>query len=120
MLRPNPIAGRTLQHADWAPLFALLEAEGVPLCVHEGTTQDVPQSGRDRFTDFALRHVASHPHEQQLACLGLVMGGVLGRHTGLRVVFLESGCGWLPAWLERMDDHAHAWGGHAEAAARTE
>jgi predicted TIM-barrel fold metal-dependent hydrolase len=110
MLRPNPIAGRTLQHADWAPLWELLEAEGVPLCVHEGTTQEVPQSGRDRFEDFALRHVASHPHEQQLACLGLVMGGVLERHPGLRVVFLESGCGWLPAWLERMDDHAHSWG----------
>ncbi len=110
MLRPNPIAGRTLQHEDWAPLWELLEAEGVPLCVHEGTTQEVPQSGRDRFTDFALRHVASHPHEQQLACLGLVMGGVLERHPGLRVVFLESGCGWLPSWLERMDDHAHSWG----------
>ena len=110
MLRPNPIAGRTLQHEDWTPLWELLEAEGVPLCVHEGTTQDVPQSGRDRFADFALRHVASHPHEQQLACLGLVMGGVLERHPGLRVVFLECGCGWLPSWLERMDDHAHAWG----------
>lgn len=110
MLRPNPIAGRTLLHADWAPLFALLEAEGVPLCVHEGTTQEVPQSGRDRFADFALRHVASHPHEQQLACLGLAMGGVLERHPGLRVAFLESGCGWLPSWLERMDDHARSWG----------
>jgi len=110
MLRPNPIAGRTLQHADWAPLWELLETEGVPLCVHEGTTQEVPQSGLDRFADFALRHVASHPHEQQLACLGLVMGGVLERHPGLRVVFLESGCGWLPSWLERMDEHAHSWG----------
>jgi predicted TIM-barrel fold metal-dependent hydrolase len=110
MLRPNPIAGRTLTHPDWTPLWQLLEAEGLPLCVHEGTTQEVPQSGRDRFEDFALRHVASHPHEQQLACLGLVMGGVLERHPGLRVVFLESGCGWLPHWLERMDEHASSWG----------
>jgi predicted TIM-barrel fold metal-dependent hydrolase len=34
---------------------------------------------------------------------------VLERHPGLRVVFLESGCGWLPHWLERMDEHVHAW-----------
>jgi predicted TIM-barrel fold metal-dependent hydrolase len=101
---------RTLLHPDWTPLYELLEAEGVPLCVHEGTTQHVPQSGNDRFEDFALRHVASHPHEEQLACLALVMGGVLERHPGLRVVFLESGCGWLPHWLERMDDHAESWG----------
>ena len=31
-------------------------------------------------------------------------------HPGLRVAFLESGCGWLPHWLERMDDHAASWG----------
>ncbi|HVN39989.1 MAG TPA: amidohydrolase family protein, partial [Myxococcota bacterium] len=36
------------------------------------------------------------------------------QHPGLRVVFLESGCGWLPHWLERMDDHCAAWG-HALA-----
>jgi uncharacterized protein len=110
MLRPNPINGRTLLHRDWTPLYEFLEAENIPLCVHEGTTQEVPQSGNDRFEDFALRHVASHPHEEQLACLGLVMGGVLERHPGLKVVFLESGCGWLPHWLERMDEHAESWG----------
>ena len=110
VLRPNPIAGRSLHDPSWQPLWELLEAEGVPLAIHEGTTQDVPQSGRDRFDNFALRHVCSHPHEQQIACAGLVMTGVLERHPGLRVVFLESGCGWLPHWLERMDDHCAAWG----------
>ena len=25
-------------------------------------------------------------------------------------VFLESGCGWLPYWLRRMDGHAEHWG----------
>jgi predicted TIM-barrel fold metal-dependent hydrolase len=110
MLRPNPVNGRMLHDPAWDPLWELLEELDVPLAVHEGTTQDLPQSGRDRFDNFAMRHVASHPHEQQLACLGLVVGGVLERHPKLRVVFLESGCGWLPHWLERMDDHMGAWG----------
>jgi predicted TIM-barrel fold metal-dependent hydrolase len=114
MMRPNPVRGRTLDDPCWDPLWSLLEERGVPLAVHEGTTQDLPQSGRDRFDNFALRHVCSHPHEQQIACTGLVMGGVLERHPALRVVFLESGCGWLPHWLERMDDHMDAWG-HATA-----
>ena len=56
-----------------------------------------------------MRHVCSHPHEQQIACLGLILGGVLERHPKLRVVFLESGCGWLPHWLERMDEHTESW-----------
>lgn len=110
MMRPNPIGGRTLGHPYWAPLWRLLEELDVPVSVHEGTTQEVPQSGRDRFDGFTMRHVASHPHEQQLACMELIMGGVLERHPKLRAVFLESGCGWLPHWLERMDEHMQAWG----------
>lgn len=114
MLRPNPVRGRGLDHASWDPLWELLQELDVPLAVHEGTTGDLPQSGRDRFDNFVMRHVASHPHEQQLACLGLIMGGVLERHPALRAVFLESGCGWLPHWLERMDEHCESWG-HAIA-----
>jgi predicted TIM-barrel fold metal-dependent hydrolase len=114
MMRPNPVRGRTLGDPRWDPLWTLLEEQGVPLAVHEGTTQDLPQSGRDRFENYALRHVCSHPHEQQIACAELVMGGVLERHPALRVVFLESGCGWLPHWLERMDEHVQGWG-HAIA-----
>ena len=49
MMRPNPVLGRSLGDPYWEPLLALLEEEGVPLAVHEGTTQDLPQSGRDRF-----------------------------------------------------------------------
>ncbi len=30
---------------------------------------------------------------------------MLERHPALRVAFLESGCGWLPYWLWRMDEH---------------
>ena len=114
MMRPNPVRARTLGDPYWDPLWSLLEELDVPLAVHEGTTQDLPQSGRDRFENYALRHVCSHPHEQQIACAALVMGGVLERHPGLRVDFLESGCGWLPHWLERMDEHVHGWG-HAIA-----
>jgi predicted TIM-barrel fold metal-dependent hydrolase len=114
MLRPNPILGRGLHDPYWEPLWDLLEELDVTLAVHEGTTSDVPQSGLDRFDNFAMKHVVSHPHEQQIACVGLMMSGALERHPGLRVVFLESGCGWMPHWLERIDEHGESWG-HATA-----
>jgi predicted TIM-barrel fold metal-dependent hydrolase len=38
-----------------------------------------------------------------LALLSLIDGGVLERHPGLRVAFLEAGCGWVPYWLWRLD-----------------
>ena len=40
------------------------------------------------------------------AMASLVLGGALERHPDLRVAFLESGTGWLPYWLARLDGHA--------------
>jgi predicted TIM-barrel fold metal-dependent hydrolase len=42
--------------------------------------------------------------EQMMALLALIEGGVLERHPRLRFGFLESGCGWLPYWLWRLDE----------------
>jgi predicted TIM-barrel fold metal-dependent hydrolase len=50
-------------------------------------------------------HMVSHPFEQMLACLSLICKGVLERFPQLQVVFLESGVGWLPYWLWRMDEY---------------
>jgi predicted TIM-barrel fold metal-dependent hydrolase len=50
-----------------------------------------------------------HAVENMGACMDLIVGGVLERHPKLRVVFLESGAGWAPWWLERMDEH---WAGY--------
>jgi predicted TIM-barrel fold metal-dependent hydrolase len=110
MLRPNPIRGRNLEDPVFEPLWSALEELGVPVALHEGTTQDVVQVGHDRFDNFLFRHALSHPLEQQIACLSLICGGVLERHPRLRVAFLESGCGWALYWLERLDEHMEEWG----------
>lgn len=39
-----------------------------------------------------------------MALFALIEGGVLERHPQLKVAFLESGCGWLPYWLWRLDE----------------
>ena len=38
-----------------------------------------------------------------LACTAFIMGGVLERHPELKLVFLESGCGWASFWLDRLE-----------------
>ena len=35
----------------------------------------------------------------------MVCGGVLERFPTLRVAFLEGGCGWLPFFMDRLDEH---------------
>jgi uncharacterized protein len=110
VLRPNPIGGRTFDNPAFDPLWELLEGTDRPLLVHEATTMNVPEAGTDRFTNYLYLHVVSQPHEHQMACLALVCGGVFERHARLRVAFTEKGAGWVPYWLERMDQHVRYWG----------
>jgi len=109
-VRPNPQGGRAVHHLANDRLWQCAERLGVPVTIHEGLTDTLPTLGRDRFENPVMQHVLSHPFEQMAACAGLILGGVLERHPGLKVAFLESGAGWLPYWLGRLDSHQETWG----------
>ncbi|NEO55081.1 MAG: amidohydrolase [Okeania sp. SIO3B5] len=102
-LRPNPIKGRLLSNPAYEPFWAECEKLNIAIGIHEGAHSCLPTTGAERFqTHFAL-HACSHPMEHMMGLLALIEGGVLERHPCLRVGFLESGCGWLPYWLWRLD-----------------
>jgi predicted TIM-barrel fold metal-dependent hydrolase len=48
--------------------------------------------------------VFSHVPEQIAAVTAVVLGGVFERFPRLRVGFMEAGCGWVPFWMEHMDE----------------
>ncbi|MDJ0559361.1 MAG: amidohydrolase family protein, partial [Microcystis sp. M53599_WE4] len=103
-LRPNPVKGRILSDPAYEPFWTACEDLDMAVGIHEGHWSRLPTTGADRFnTRFAL-HACSHPMEQMMALLALIEGGVLERHPQLRIGFLESGCGWLPYWLWRLDE----------------
>jgi len=104
-LRPNPVGDRNLEDPAHDPLWAEAERLGAPVMFHEGTDGQLPTAGLDRYDNFFMTHMISHPFEQMLAALSMVAGGVLERFPRLKVAFLESGCGWLPFWLHRMHEH---------------
>jgi predicted TIM-barrel fold metal-dependent hydrolase len=101
--RPNPIAGRTLGHPDWEPLWRACAERGLAVLLHEGTHARVTTVGADRFSTRFAQHACSHPMEHMLAFASLLEAGVLERHPSLRVGFLEAGAGWVPFWLRRLD-----------------
>jgi uncharacterized protein len=105
-VRPNPVNGRTLDDSYYDPLYQTLVQLDVPLMIHEGSGAYLPTAGADRFVgQWFFTHTVSHPLEQMLASLSLICKGTLERHAKLQLVFLESGAGWLPYWLWRMDEH---------------
>jgi predicted TIM-barrel fold metal-dependent hydrolase len=113
-VRPNHLSDEYLDGESWAPLYHALEETGGVLAMHEALGVRAGHTiGSDRFTGFAARHACSHPLEQMTAAVAILLGGVCERHPELQVAFLESGTGWLPYWLARLDDH-YEWMHDAE------
>ena len=113
-VRPNPCLGRTIADKANEPFWEAAEELGVAVGVHEGLQMAVPPLGIERQPMNALvLHAISHTLEQMMACAQLIGTGVLERHPGLRVVFLEAGGGWAPYWLARLDHQVPSYGGFA-------
>jgi uncharacterized protein len=109
-VRPNPCRGRSLSDRAYEPLWSAAEEEDMTIAVHEGSSVILPTLGSDRPFNPLVLHAVSHSFEEMLACAQLIAFGVLERHPGLRVVFLESSGGWVPFWLERLDEQTESFG----------
>jgi len=109
-VRPNPCRGRSLSDRAYEPVWEAAEESAMTIAVHEGSSVIVPTLGSDRPFNPLVLHAVSHTFEEMLACAQLIAFGVLERHPQLRVVFLESSGGWVPFWLERLDEQAESFG----------
>jgi uncharacterized protein len=83
------------------PLYQELERLDVPFCVHN--RREGP-AGEIRFDSFIFMHTIGRPVETFIQFAGLIYGGVAERFPKLRIAFLECGAGWVPYWMERMDE----------------
>lgn len=94
-----------LWHNDWEPVWKASADTGVPLHLHTiGPKLD------DRwFNDpvYKQRWLATHLTGFQVPMLSvmaaIIFSGALERYKNLKVVIGESGIGWIPYVLERMD-----------------
>jgi predicted TIM-barrel fold metal-dependent hydrolase len=83
------------------PLYEELQRLNVPFCVHN--RREGP-AGEIRFDSFIFMHTIGRPVETFIQFAGLIYGGVPERFPKLRIAFLECGAGWVPYWMERMDE----------------
>ena len=109
LVRPNPVCGRNLYHPDYDALWAAIEALGRPVCLHDGSSPRLPSYG-DRLATHTSGHILSHPFEAMAAMMSLIWYGVVARHPGLRFIHFEADGGWVPYWLQRMEQHYHLYG----------
>ena len=112
---PN-LRGRHMGDPDFFPIYEEAERLNVPICVHMFLGRYGSEAtGTLRVDKFFYSHLFGHTFEQMIA-LSVIMGeGLLDRFLKLRFVFLESGCGWLPYWLYRSNEHYEVLGNQVPA-----
>jgi uncharacterized protein len=103
-VRPNPLKGRNLYHADYHPLWAAIERLDRPLSIHDSGSPHLPSFG-DRMDTHTTGHILAHPFEAMAAMTGLIWYGIFERFPRLTVVHVEADAGWVPYLLQRMEQH---------------
>jgi len=100
---PGTIGARTLDHPDLYPFWETVEQLDVGVGVHTVTGM-YPTVGQELFDHFWGAKAISMPLTLTTAMVSLVGGGIVDLFPRLRFGLLETGCGWLPYWMERLDE----------------
>ena len=111
-VRPNPMGDRNLHDRSLFPLFAEIEQLDRPISIHDSGSPHLPSYG-DRMESHTSGHILAHPFEAMSAMAGLIWFGVAEHFPRLTIVHVEADAGWLPYWLQRMEQH-YAFSGDAE------
>lgn len=83
------------------PIYAAAERHGLPIGIHAGSNYRRPVTALGWPTYWAEDYV-NQPQAFQAQVASLASHGVFGKFPGLRVVLIESGVTWLPAFLWRF------------------
>jgi predicted TIM-barrel fold metal-dependent hydrolase len=106
MVTATHVREKNLDDPAFDCVWATAERLGVAVCTHGGgqAPGQTPVMV-DRFDSRLGIHAITHPVGAMHAVFNFTVGGVLRRFPSLRVGFMEAGVGWLPFWLERLDEH---------------
>ncbi|WP_420621691.1 amidohydrolase family protein [Candidatus Poriferisodalis sp.] len=108
--RPERYGGLELFSPDMDRVWSAAEHHDLTVAIHGSFGSGMPSFAKTRYENQFYVHMVCHPFEQMASVMEMVASGVLDDHPLLRVGFFESGLGWLPYWLDRLDEHKEAMG----------
>jgi predicted TIM-barrel fold metal-dependent hydrolase len=106
-----PMHLREVPHINdpyYDPLWAVCQELGVPVCFHAGAASELqlpPYAGFSSSVAEAYQAI-TRPSSSAIVVANLLVSGVLTRYPNLKVVFAESGLGWVVFTLE-CEDHQY-------------
>ncbi|MBI3325140.1 MAG: amidohydrolase family protein [Nitrospinae bacterium] len=112
-ISPQAPGGKLLDNPDLYPLYEVAQDLDLPLLAHGGTAR--PPYGPGTFDldgAWFLLHSFSNPWAGMAALGALIGGGIFERFPRLRAAIIETGGGWMPLALDRLDTHYLMSPGH--------
>ena len=83
------------------PVYAAAERQRLPIGIHAGSAYRHPVTSLG-WPTYYVEDYAAQTQGFQSQVTSLICEGVLTKHPGLKVVLIESGVTWAPAFLWRM------------------
>ena len=106
MLRAYPSGDRPSGHPDNDVFWATAQELDIPVALHIGGAKELAggeiadtRMGHNTWWNYVMFMT-----ELQTGITSIMNGAVLERFPRLKIVLLESGCGWIAYWLSRMDE----------------
>jgi len=96
--------GMPVDDPDLEPIWEAMNEFHLPIMHHSFFYEPPYFPGyRDIWGNSAIARVAAHPWGAQRLLAYVICGGILDRHPNIKVGFSETGHGWLPYWVLRLD-----------------
>jgi predicted TIM-barrel fold metal-dependent hydrolase len=102
VMMPTNVRDQDIGKRMFWPFYEEIERLGVGLALHGGIRAAERMHGR--FDSFISVHSVSFPFECMAALTGLIFAGVPEMFPKLRIAALEACCGWVPFWMDRLDE----------------
>ncbi len=118
-VRPERFNGLALYDERCDALWAVAQDDDLAVAVHGSFGTRMSGFAVGRYDDnLFMEHMVAHPFGQMAVVMDFIAGGVLDRFPRLRAGFFESGLGWIPYWLDRLDEHFEVMGHHTPSLER--
>jgi predicted TIM-barrel fold metal-dependent hydrolase len=105
---PSLPEGMPIDDPDLEPLWQVMNDLHLPIMHHSFFYEPPYFPGyRDIWGNAAIARTAAHPWGAQRSLAYIIAGGILDRYPNINVGYSETGHGWLPTWLLRLDSQVH-------------
>ena len=104
-----------MDHPKMEPIWKACDDFGLAVIYHSNYAGPPHFPGcHDLWDNAFLGRSCAHPWGAMRAIGSFIGCGAMDRYQNLRFGVLESGCGWIPFWMRRLDDQAHYVGATAK------